>query len=286
MAAATYPAYRILSQAYTSQTRQALRRCAIYRRRTRHYAGWRLRLTRPTYVRPAVNLFTIVAETADAGGLNIAETFPEGRGSPHGCGLRAVFCRDAASARPEACRDKSKGPRSGDFAGRNPGVQGAAATGRPLCAPCAIRDITQKINRERNLPGINIDVVALPGALQTGKLTIVPLFRRVTAAPYPAYRILLQAYTSEARQAQRRCAIYRRRTRHYVGWRLRLTRPTTTAGQSDSEDDLTPPGVDVVKHLLRQMHRGIGRRQPAIQRRVHDQLFQLIAGHPVVKRRA
>ncbi|HHH2458751.1 TPA: hypothetical protein ACPZVK_002330, partial [Klebsiella quasipneumoniae subsp. similipneumoniae] len=99
------------------------------------------------------------------------------------------------------------------------------------------RDITQKINRERNLPGINIEVVALPGALQTGKLTIVPLFRRVTAAPYPAYRILLQAYTSEARQAQRRCAIYRRRTRHYVGWRLRLTRPTTTAGQSDSEDD-------------------------------------------------
>ncbi|MCS5959721.1 hypothetical protein LNP74_02480 [Klebsiella pneumoniae subsp. pneumoniae] len=30
-------------------------------------------------------------ETAGAGGLNIAETFPEGRGSPHGCGLRAVF---------------------------------------------------------------------------------------------------------------------------------------------------------------------------------------------------
>ncbi|ENZ7921029.1 hypothetical protein ACHAAD_002203, partial [Klebsiella variicola] len=32
------------------------------------------------FVRPAVNLFTIVAETAGAGGLNIAETFPEGRG--------------------------------------------------------------------------------------------------------------------------------------------------------------------------------------------------------------
>ncbi|MCQ4051896.1 hypothetical protein FK514_27500, partial [Klebsiella pneumoniae] len=31
-------------------------------------------------VRPAVNLFTIVAETAGAGGLNIAETFPKGRG--------------------------------------------------------------------------------------------------------------------------------------------------------------------------------------------------------------
>ncbi|MBX4712388.1 hypothetical protein C5601_05465 [Klebsiella pneumoniae] len=82
------------------------------------------------------------AETAGAGGLNIAETFPEGRGSPHECGLRAVFCKDAASARPEACRDKSKAPRSGDVAGRSPGVQGAAATGRPLCAPCAMSNIT------------------------------------------------------------------------------------------------------------------------------------------------
>ncbi|WP_207308159.1 hypothetical protein, partial [Klebsiella quasipneumoniae] len=50
------------------------------------FAGWRLRLTRPTVrvVRPVVNLFTIVAETAGAGGLKIAETFPAGRGSPHG----------------------------------------------------------------------------------------------------------------------------------------------------------------------------------------------------------
>ncbi|OWV56627.1 DNA helicase, partial [Klebsiella pneumoniae] len=39
----------------------------------------------------------------------------------------------------------------GAVAGRSPGVQGAAATGRPLCAPCAIRDITQTINRERKL---------------------------------------------------------------------------------------------------------------------------------------
>ncbi|RXY76843.1 hypothetical protein DD570_12010, partial [Klebsiella pneumoniae] len=68
------------------------------------------------------------AETAGVDGLKIAETFPEGRGSPHGCGLRAVFCMDATSARPEACRDKSKGTRSGDFAGRSPGVQGEAAT--------------------------------------------------------------------------------------------------------------------------------------------------------------
>ncbi|WP_206752574.1 hypothetical protein, partial [Klebsiella pneumoniae] len=49
------------------------------RERSRFYAGWRLRLTRPTFVRPAVNLFTIVAETAGADGLKIAETFPEGR---------------------------------------------------------------------------------------------------------------------------------------------------------------------------------------------------------------
>ncbi|OZZ86060.1 hypothetical protein CDA40_03060, partial [Klebsiella pneumoniae] len=83
------------------------------------------------FVRPVTHLPTCATETAGAGGLKIAETFPEGRGSPHGCGLRAVFCRDAASARPEACRDKSKGPRSGDVAGRSPGVQGAAATGRP-----------------------------------------------------------------------------------------------------------------------------------------------------------
>ncbi|PLL05257.1 hypothetical protein CWN39_11435, partial [Klebsiella pneumoniae] len=52
------------------------------------------------FVRPIVILTTCATETAGAGGLKIAETFPEGRGSPHGCGLRAVFCRDAASARP------------------------------------------------------------------------------------------------------------------------------------------------------------------------------------------
>ncbi|PLD61341.1 hypothetical protein B6I57_20285 [Klebsiella quasipneumoniae] len=107
-----------------------------------------------------------------------------------------MFCTDAASARPGACRDKSKGPRSGDFAGRSPGVQGAAATGRPLCAPSAIRDIAQKTYRERILSGNHIEIVALPDALQTGKLTIVPLFRRVAAAPYPAYRSLSQADTS------------------------------------------------------------------------------------------
>ncbi len=145
-------------------------------------------------MRPVTHLSICATETAGAGGLKIAETFPEGRGSPHGCGLRAVFCTDAASARPAACRDKSKGPRSGDFAGRSPGVQGAAATGRPLCAPCAIRDRTQKINRERNLPGINIEVVALPNVVvlpnivRTGTFPVVPLFRRVAAAPYPPFR--------------------------------------------------------------------------------------------------
>ncbi len=108
-------------------------------------------------LQPQITTGAGAAETAGAGGLNIAETFPEGRGSPHGCGLRAVFCMDAASARPEACRDKSKGPRSGDVAGRSPGVQGAAATGRPLCAPGAISDIAQKTYRERNLPGNTLD---------------------------------------------------------------------------------------------------------------------------------
>ncbi|KUQ16059.1 hypothetical protein AWI09_03240 [Klebsiella aerogenes] len=104
----------------------------------------------------------MTTETAGVGGLKIAETFPEGRGSPHGCGLRAVFCKDAASARPEACRDKSKVPRSGDFGGQSPGVQGAAATGRPLCAPCAMRAITQKKYRERNVLGINTKHIFSP----------------------------------------------------------------------------------------------------------------------------
>ncbi|WP_429914047.1 hypothetical protein, partial [Klebsiella pneumoniae] len=53
-------------------------------------------------------------------------------------------------------------------------------------------DITQKINRERNLPGINIEVVALPNVavlpniVRTGTFPVVPPFRRVAAAPYPA----------------------------------------------------------------------------------------------------
>ena len=136
-------------------------------------------------LQPQITAGAGAAETAGAGGLNIAETFPEGRGSPHGCGLRAVFCRDAASARPEACRDKSKGPRSGDVAGRSPGVQGAAATGRPLCAPCTMTAITQTINRERNRPGSNIEAVALLSAARTGTFPVAPLFCRVAAGALP-----------------------------------------------------------------------------------------------------
>ncbi|OWA77421.1 hypothetical protein BV370_13070 [Klebsiella pneumoniae] len=96
-----------------------------------------LRLPDLRSVRPAVNLFTIVAETAGAGGLNIAE----------------------------------------------------------MCAPCAMSDITQKKYWERNLPGINTEAVALPDAARTGKYSVVTLFRRVAAAPYPAYRIHSQAHT-------------------------------------------------------------------------------------------
>ncbi len=136
-------------------------------------------------LQPQITAGAGAAETAGAGGLNIAETFPEGRGSPHGCGLRAVFCRDAASARPEACRDKSKAPRSGDVAGRSPGVQGAAATGRPLCAPSAMTAITQTINRERNRPGSNIEAVALLSAARAGTFPVAPIFRRVAAGALP-----------------------------------------------------------------------------------------------------
>ncbi|PPK21332.1 hypothetical protein CSC88_24710 [Klebsiella pneumoniae] len=38
---------------------------------------------------------------------------------------------------PVAVRDKLRAPRSGDFVRQSPGVQGAAAIGRPLRAPCA-----------------------------------------------------------------------------------------------------------------------------------------------------
>ena len=188
-----YPAYAVLPSFRPTQDRQAQRRRAGYQ--ARHQYSCRVAaVALPVlgFVRPVVNLTTCATETAGAGGLKIAETFPEGRGSPHGCGLRAVFCTDAASARPEACRDKSKGPRSGDFAGRSPGVQGAAATGRPLCAPCAIRDITQKINRERNLPGINIEVVALLSVARAGKLPDGGAWRLIRATKASKPRLNLR----------------------------------------------------------------------------------------------
>ncbi len=188
-----YPAYTVLPSFRPTQDRQAQRRRAGYQ--ARHLYSCRVAAVAfPVlgFVRPVVNLTTCATETAGAGGLKIAETFPEGRGSPHGCGLRAVFCMDAASARPEACRDKSKGPRSGDFAGRSPGVQGAAATGRPLCAPCGIRDITQKINRERNLPGINIEVVALLSVARAGKLPDGGAWRLIRATKASKPRLNLR----------------------------------------------------------------------------------------------
>ena len=188
-----YPAYAVLPSFRPTQDRQAQRRRAGYQ--ARHQYSCRVApVALPVlgFVRPVIDIPTCATETAGAGGLKIAETFPEGRGSPHGCGLRAVFCTDAASARPEACRDKSKAPRSGDFAGRSPGVQGAAATGRPLCAPCGIRDITQKINRERNLPGINIEVVALLSVAQAGKLPDGGAWRLIRATKASKPRLNLR----------------------------------------------------------------------------------------------
>ena len=188
-----YPAYTVLPSFRPTQDRQAQRRRAGYQ--ARHQYSCRVApVALPVlgFVRPVIDIPTCATETAGAGGLKIAETFPEGRGSPHGCGLRAVFCTDAASARPEACRDKSKAPRSGDFAGRSPGVQGAAATGRPLCAPCGIRDITQKINRERNLPGINIEVVALLSVARAGKLPDGGAWRLIRATKASKPRLNLR----------------------------------------------------------------------------------------------
>ncbi|MCS5931152.1 hypothetical protein LNQ03_00840 [Klebsiella pneumoniae subsp. pneumoniae] len=56
MAAAPYLAYGVYRRSSLPQARQALRRRAIYRRHTRHFAGWRLRLTRPG-VRAACHSF-------------------------------------------------------------------------------------------------------------------------------------------------------------------------------------------------------------------------------------
>ena len=51
---------------------------------------------------------------------------------------------------PVAEGDKLKVPRSGDFVRQSPGVQGAAAIGRPLRAPCGIDFIWHSTLKERN----------------------------------------------------------------------------------------------------------------------------------------
>ncbi|MFP0120247.1 hypothetical protein ACJHYR_04985 [Escherichia sp. WS1450] len=51
---------------------------------------------------------------------------------------------------PVAARDKLREPRSGDFVRQSLGVQGAAAIGRPLRAPCASDFIWHNTLKERN----------------------------------------------------------------------------------------------------------------------------------------
>jgi hypothetical protein len=191
MAAHALPGLRGPLTADTSYARQAQRHRAMQQVRSCFYAGW-LRLTRPTasnqslFTHARLKLPVLAASTslrrsrkAGAARMDAAE----GR-----------VCRDAASARPEACRDKSKAPRSGDVAGRARGYRGGGDW-PPLCAPGAVSDITQRTNRERNLPGIKIEVVALLNAARAGTFPVAPIFRRVAAAPYPAYRALSQAHT-------------------------------------------------------------------------------------------
>ncbi|KMA17818.1 hypothetical protein SL30_03649, partial [Klebsiella pneumoniae] len=62
---------------------------------------------------------------------------------------------------------------------------GAAATGRPLCAPSAMSDIAQKKYWERNLSGNNIETVALLSAARAGTFPVAPLFCRVAAGTLP-----------------------------------------------------------------------------------------------------
>jgi len=49
-------------------------------------------------------LCTWFANSSGVGGVKIAEAFPEGRGSPHGCGLRARLTRTLPRARPGSRR--------------------------------------------------------------------------------------------------------------------------------------------------------------------------------------
>ncbi len=120
---------------------------ASKRRRLAMASGTELRLCRMAAaplpgLQPQITAGAGAAETAGAGGLNIAETFPK-PGSPHGCGLRAVFCRDAASARPGSLQDKSK-DRAAAMLRRSPGYRGGGDWPPPVHAPSAMSDIAQK----------------------------------------------------------------------------------------------------------------------------------------------
>ncbi|HGV9261219.1 TPA: hypothetical protein ACNOIH_002844, partial [Klebsiella aerogenes] len=92
----------------------------------RYFVGWRYAY--PTYgpchgELKVSTVVPVVTETAGVSGLKIAETFP---------------------ARPEACRDKSKEPRSGDFGGQSPGGTGGGGDWPPLCAPCTTANRLQE----------------------------------------------------------------------------------------------------------------------------------------------
>ena len=86
---------------------------------------------------------------------------------------------------------KVEGTTQWRFCWPEPGVQGAAATGRPLCAPCAMSDITQKKYRERNQPGNSTGVVALLSAARAGAFPVAPSFRRVAAGALTGLRVPL-----------------------------------------------------------------------------------------------
>ncbi|HHO0464971.1 TPA: hypothetical protein ACRSAD_005049, partial [Klebsiella quasipneumoniae] len=92
----------------------------------------------------------------------------------------------------------------------------------------------RKINRERNLPGINIEVVALLSAARAGKYSVVPLFRRVAAVALPGLRsydlsliyspLLLKLPVLTASTSLRRS--------RQAGWRYKcLIRPTRSLRQ-------------------------------------------------------
>ena len=72
---------------------------------------------------PVVKLFTILAETAGAGGLNIAETFPEGRALQVGKGIIPPPLREYGASEVHPSRHAAAGRlyaaadrlRPGDF---------------------------------------------------------------------------------------------------------------------------------------------------------------------------